>query len=60
MVQADGATLDDFNGDNFDHTDFDFIHGGMITISQTGQRPIDNNQVPPGVQSWGKEFKQHR
>ena len=53
-----GATLDDYQGDNFDHTDLDFIHGGMITINQSGKRPIDNNQVPAGVPSWGKEFKQ--
>ena len=23
-----GMTIDDFNGDNFDHSDLDFIHGG--------------------------------
>ena len=47
LVQADGAMIiDDFNGDNFDHTDLDFIHGGMIILGQTGQRPIANNQVP--------------
>ena len=43
--------------DNFDHTDLDFIHGGAIIINQSGKRPIENNQVPPGTPSWGKEFK---
>ncbi|MFJ7825958.1 GMC family oxidoreductase [Psychrobacillus sp. NPDC096623] len=52
-----GMIIDDFNGDNFDHTDLDFIHGGMIILGQTGQRPIANNQVPSGTKSWGKEFK---
>lgn len=52
-----GMIIDDFNGDNFDHTDLDFIHGGMIILGQTGQRPIANNQVPSGTKSWGKDFK---
>lgn len=53
-----GATVDDFNGDNFDHTGLDFLHGGEIYITQTGRRPIVNNSVPPGVErSWGSEFK---
>ncbi|WP_419960734.1 GMC family oxidoreductase [Psychrobacillus sp. BM2] len=52
-----GMIIDDYNGDNFDHSDLDFIHGGMIILGQTGQRPIANNQVPSGTKSWGKEFK---
>lgn len=52
-----GATVDDYNGDNFDHTDLDFIHGGSISITQTGRRPILNNDVPKGTPSWGKDFK---
>ncbi|WP_132058652.1 GMC family oxidoreductase [Halorussus amylolyticus] len=52
-----GASLDDFNGDNFDHSDLDFIHGGNVSISQTGQRPIANNPTPPDTPDWGSEFK---
>lgn len=52
-----GVTLDDYNGDNFDHSDLKFIHGGAIALSQTGQRPIQNNAVPSGTTTWGKEFK---
>ncbi|MFC4025236.1 GMC family oxidoreductase [Oceanobacillus longus] len=52
-----GILVDDYNGDNFDHTDLDFIHGGMIIHQQTGQRPIANNPVPSGTPSWGEEFK---
>lgn len=53
-----GVEFDDFNGDNFDHSDLDFIHGAGIRISQTGNRPIASNQIPHDVPSWGKEFKQ--
>ncbi|MDW0117780.1 GMC family oxidoreductase [Sporosarcina thermotolerans] len=52
-----GMIVDDYNGDNFDHTDLDFIHGGMIILGQTGLRPIANNRIPSGTPTWGKEFK---
>ncbi|MFZ4450990.1 GMC family oxidoreductase [Salibacterium aidingense] len=52
-----GAAIDDYNGDNFDHSDVNFIHGGVATITQTGQRPINNNTVPNGTPNWGQEFK---
>ncbi|WP_059105053.1 GMC family oxidoreductase [Shouchella shacheensis] len=52
-----GATLDDFNGDNFDHSDLDFIHGGTIAINQSGNRPIQVNNVPNDTPSWGAQFK---
>ncbi|MBY0123046.1 GMC family oxidoreductase [Bacillus sp. S/N-304-OC-R1] len=52
-----GMTLDDWNGDNFDHSNLDFIHGSGIWITQSGARPISNNPVTPDVPSWGPEFK---
>jgi len=52
-----GMEIDDFNGDNFDHSDLKFLHGAGIRLSQTGLRPIANNSVPKGTPSWGKEFK---
>lgn len=52
-----GATVDDYNGDNFDHSDLDFIHGGSISITQLGRRPILNNPVPEDTPGWGKDFK---
>lgn len=52
-----GATVDDYNGDNFDHSDLDFIHGGSLSITQTGRRPIDSNPVPKDTPAWGSEFK---
>lgn len=52
-----GAQIDDFNGDFFDHSNLDFLHGATIHITQLGDRPIANNNVPHDVPSWGKEFK---
>ncbi|GAA3399960.1 GMC family oxidoreductase [Paenibacillus hodogayensis] len=53
-----GMEIPDFNGDNFDHSNFQFIHGAGIRLFQTGQRPIASNTVPAGTPAWGKEFKQ--
>lgn len=52
-----GSTLDDFQGDNFDHSKEKFLHGAMIYASQTGARPIQTMRIPKGTPSWGKEFK---
>jgi len=52
-----GMTIDDFNGDSFDHSDLDFIHGASLSLTQTGQRPIQFNPVPPDTPAWGAEFK---
>ena len=53
-----GMSIDDFNGDFFDHSDLDFIHGASISMTQTGSRPIATNPIPPDTPSWGAEFKQ--
>lgn len=52
-----GMSIDDYNGDNFDHSNLNFIHGGVITLAQAGARPIQNNPVPSGTATWGQEFK---
>jgi gluconate 2-dehydrogenase alpha chain len=52
-----GMTIDDLNGDNYDHSELDFIHGASISITQTGVRPIQTNPVPPDTPAWGAEFK---
>lgn len=51
--------IDDLNGDNFDHSDLDFIHGGVLTCGQSGRRPIAFNPIPPGTPGWGAEFKKN-
>lgn len=52
-----GMTIDDFNGDNFDHSDLNFIHGASLSMTQTGNRPILSNPIPPDTPSWGADFK---
>lgn len=52
-----GGAINDYNADNFDHSDLDFIHGGVGQMTQLGQRPINNNTVPGDTPNWGPEFK---
>lgn len=52
-----GIGCDDFNADNFDHKDLNFIHGGLISLLHSGRRPIENNPVPNGTPMWGAAFK---
>lgn len=53
-----GAIFSDFKGDNFDHSDVNFIHGGVCRITQGGSGPISSNPVPKGTPRWGREFKE--
>jgi gluconate 2-dehydrogenase alpha chain len=52
-----GMVIDDFNGDNFDHSGLGFIAGGYIIAGQTGARPIQYHPVPDGTPKWGTEWK---
>jgi gluconate 2-dehydrogenase alpha chain len=52
-----GIEIAEFMGDNFDHTDLNFIHGAGVRSTQYGDRPIAVNRVPSGTPSWGSEFK---
>lgn len=49
--------IDDFNGNNFDHTGLGFIRGGTIGTSGDGTPVTRVDVLPPGVRSWGREFK---
>ncbi|MGE5477939.1 MAG: GMC family oxidoreductase [Bacteroidales bacterium] len=53
-----GTVIDDFNGDNFDHSGLGFISGGYIITAQTGARPIQSQSVPEGTPRWGSGWKQ--
>lgn len=53
-----GVSMDDYNGDFFDHSDLGFIHGGLLSATQIGNQPIGLNLAPLGTPGWGKEFKQ--
>jgi gluconate 2-dehydrogenase alpha chain len=50
--------IDDFNADNFDHSDVDFIGGAGIMVNCTNGRPIGLAQaVPPDAPTWGSGWK---
>ena len=51
-----GICYDDFNADNFDHSDLKFIHGGVISLTQTGKRLL-RATLPSGHAHMGSEFK---
>ena len=53
-----GTAIDDFNGDNFDHSGLGFIGGGYIIAATTGGRPIEYHPTPPGAPRWGLGWKQ--
>src|SRR6185436_20169488 len=52
-----GMAIDEFNGDNFDHTGLGFIGGGGMSAATTGSRPIEVRPVPRGTPRWGAEWK---
>lgn len=60
-----GANLDDYNADNFDHKNLDFLHGASIFMLQTGTRPISSasggttigDVDGKSVKNWGLEHK---
>jgi gluconate 2-dehydrogenase alpha chain len=55
---AHGMLIDEFNGDNFDHSGLGFIGGGFLGIVQTGARPIETHPTPEGTPGWGAQWKQ--
>ena len=53
-----GTSIDDFNGDNFDHSHLDFIGGGYFAAQSNGSTPIRGKLMPPGTPRWGSLWKQ--
>ncbi|KJV48691.1 GMC family oxidoreductase [Pantoea sp. BL1] len=52
------SQVDDWNGDNFDHSGLGFIGGAGILVVARGARPIGNaDALPPGSPRWGKDWK---
>ena len=51
------SVIDDYNGDNFDHSGLGFIGGSYIAGMVTGARPIEMVRVPEGVPKWGAAWK---
>jgi len=55
---ASGTLINDFAGDNFDHSGLGFIGGAFIGAVNTNGRPIQYHPVPPGTPAWGKGWKE--
>jgi len=55
---ANGTMIDDFGGDNFDHSQLRFIGGQYVGAIMTNGRPIEFHPTPPGTPKWGLEWKQ--
>jgi gluconate 2-dehydrogenase alpha chain len=51
------SVVDDYNGDNFDHSGLGFIGGAYIAGMVTGARPIEMVRVPQGTPDWGLAWK---
>lgn len=49
--------IDDFNGDNFDHSGLGFIGGGVVSCGSSGAAPIQSTAVPPNTPMWGSQWK---
>ena len=52
-----GVGIDDYNGDNFDHTGLGFIGGGYLACWDTNGRPIEYHPTPQGTPNWGGKWK---
>lgn len=49
--------IDDFNGNNFDHSNLGFIRGAGIGTSGSGTPVERYNTYPPEMRGWGKAYK---
>jgi gluconate 2-dehydrogenase alpha chain len=54
---APGTMIDDFGGDNFDHSHLGFVGGQYVGSIMTGARPIEFHPTPPGTPMWGLDWK---
>ena len=53
-----GMGIDEYNGDNFDHSGLGFIGGGYLACWNTNGRPIEHHPTPKGTPNWGTKWKQ--
>src|SRR5262245_29029270 len=51
------TVMDDFDGDNFDHSGLGFLGGCKIQLGHADGRPISYRPVPPGTPRWGAAWK---
>jgi gluconate 2-dehydrogenase alpha chain len=52
-----GVSIDDFNGDNYDHSGLGFVGGGRTVVSTGGLNPIESRPVPHDTPRWGSGWK---
>jgi gluconate 2-dehydrogenase alpha chain len=52
-----GMCIDDFNGENFDHSGLGFFGGGYFFCGLAAAPPISGRNVPHGMARWGSEWK---
>ena len=52
-----GVCIDDFNGENFDHSGLGFFGGGYVFCGPASAPPIAGRDVPHGTPRWGSEWK---
>ncbi len=55
---AQAMCIDDFNGDNFDHTGLGFIRGGTVAVENETAPIRAAKTVPPWIPRWGREYKE--
>jgi gluconate 2-dehydrogenase alpha chain len=53
-----GQSMDDFNGDAFDHSKLNFVGGAGINCIVSNGRPIGYRPTVPGSPRWGAKWKQ--
>jgi len=50
--------IDDYNGDNFDHSHLGFLGGaGIQALSDQGTPLSMTDRLPPGTRKWGSQWK---
>jgi gluconate 2-dehydrogenase alpha chain len=54
---AQGTVVDDWNGDNFDHTGLGFIGGGALIAANEVHPIVASTLTPPTVPRWGSSWK---
>ena len=52
-----GIGIDEYNGDNFDHSGLGFIGGGYLACWNTNGRPIEHHPTPKDTPKWGAAWK---
>jgi gluconate 2-dehydrogenase alpha chain len=54
---AMAMTIDEFNGDNFDHGPLGFVGGAYVQTQMVGGAPIRFHPTPRGTPKWGLQWK---